>query len=145
MPTDIFPTGEQKETPLTQAELESILKVVMDTSMIQNQHGFRNIAEGVNLRFIVTKDWNIHLVVGGVHNDIFNKLYSDGNKNFDRDKSLWPDGICNFNNTNPANPGEGELIRFRSSGVVSNKVPHLREAVEKKIKDFLNQNGFKIK
>ncbi len=145
MPKENFPPDEQKEAELTQAELEKLLKVKMDTSIIYNKNWAMVLSEGINLRFIVTQDFNIHLVVGGVHNDIFNKLYREKDQNFDREKSLWPDGICHYKNTNPDDPKEGELIRFRSTGVVSNKIPHLQEAVKNKIKAFLNENGFKIK
>ncbi len=145
MPKESLPPSGNKEIELTKVELESFLKVKMDSEIIYNKNGLSRIEEGLNLRFVVTQDYNIYLVVGGVHNDIFNKLYRDGDDNFDRSKSLWPDGLCYFHRTNPDVRYEGELVGFQDTLGIGTKVPHLREAVLSKIKAFLNANSFNIK
>ncbi len=129
MTRDKFPNVESKKEELTLAELEKLLKVKFDSGLSSN-FTLDDIKSGFWVRFLV--DPNFNVVVGKRTHDLMAMTIG-----VDRYECLIPDGLFKLYK-------DIKTLRFVYDFPNRAGMDNINQAAEKKIKEFLQTQGFVI-
>jgi hypothetical protein len=131
MPSDEFPQPKPKYE-MTQKDLEGLLEVQPDPSVTTKDiiNFWENDPHGY-VRYIVTPEgWNI-ILSPYQHNELVKIV------GVERGDCLVPDGDLKYDKNE-------KTLEFIYNWSFDEKLPHIRNAAEQKIKEFLNKKGLNI-